>query len=101
MSTPADPLVEWVRRPRFEVIPLEGVEEEVLSHVPKQLTVAVSASPTRGLEPTLALCERLAANGYRTVPHLASPPDRRPRAPARRAREGARRRRAGSVRDRG
>ena len=72
MSRPADPLVEWLRRARFEVIPLEGVEDEVLRHVPKQLTVAVSASPTRGLEPTLALCERLASHGYRSVPHLAA-----------------------------
>jgi len=72
VSPAADPLVDWLRRPRFEVIPVEGVEDEVLRHVPARLTVTVSASPTRGLEPTLALCERLVAHGYRAVPHLAA-----------------------------
>jgi methylenetetrahydrofolate reductase (NADPH) len=72
VSRSSDLPVEWLRRPRFEVIPLEGVEDQVLRHVPTQLTVAVSASPTRGLEPTLALSERLATHGYNTVPHLAA-----------------------------
>jgi len=32
----------------------------------------VTASPVKGLEPTIELAERLAARGYRVVPHLAA-----------------------------
>lgn len=61
-----------VARSRFEVLPLAGIEERVLEHVPAGVTLTVTASPTRGLGPTLALTERLAAHGYRVVPHLAA-----------------------------
>jgi methylenetetrahydrofolate reductase (NADPH) len=54
------------------VIPLDGVEQLVLKHMPRELTVTVTSSPTRGLEPTLALAERLTGHGYRVVPHLAA-----------------------------
>ena len=64
-------LLPFLRRPR-EVMPLAGVEQEVLDHVPSQLTVTVTSSPTRGIDATLSLCERLAARGYRVVPHLAA-----------------------------
>ena len=36
------------------------------------MTVTVTASPVKGLEPTIALVERLAARGYQVVPHLAA-----------------------------
>jgi hypothetical protein len=73
------------------VIPFEGVEDELLRHVPARLAVTVSASQTRGLEPTLVLCERLVEQGYRAVPHLAA---RLGADAARRARADPRRRRA-------
>jgi len=34
--------------------------------------VTVTSSPSRGIEATLSLAERLAARGYRVVPHLAA-----------------------------
>jgi methylenetetrahydrofolate reductase (NADPH) len=58
--------------PRYEVIPLSGAEEAVLEHVPTGVRVTVTTSPAKGLEPTLALSERLAAAGYDVVPHLAA-----------------------------
>ncbi len=36
------------------------------------MTVTVTASPARGLDATLDLTERLAARGYRVVPHLSA-----------------------------
>ncbi len=54
------------------MIPLDGVEQEVVRHVPIELTVTITSSPTRGPEATLALAERLAGRGYRVVPHLAA-----------------------------
>ena len=57
---------------RYEVLPLEGVEEQVLEHVPRAVTLTVTASPTKGLEPTFAVAERLVRQGYEVVPHLSA-----------------------------
>lgn len=57
---------------RFEVLPTARVEEAVVTHLPPGRTVTVTASPSQGLEATLALTERLAARGYDVVPHLAA-----------------------------
>jgi methylenetetrahydrofolate reductase (NADPH) len=65
-------LVELLRRPRFEILPLDGIEERVLSHLGTDVKVTVTASPRKGLEATLALSERLARAGYPVVPHLSA-----------------------------
>jgi methylenetetrahydrofolate reductase (NADPH) len=65
-------LAELLRRPRFEVLPLDGIEAEVLEHLGTDVRVTVTASPRRGLEATLDLSERLAAAGYTVVPHLSA-----------------------------
>jgi methylenetetrahydrofolate reductase (NADPH) len=57
---------------RYEVIPVDGIEEQVVAHVPREITVTVTASPSRGLEATLAVTEHLVAEGYRVVPHLSA-----------------------------
>jgi methylenetetrahydrofolate reductase (NADPH) len=54
------------------VIPLAGAEEAVLEHVPTVVKVTITTSPKKGLEPTLALVERIAGHGYDVVPHLAA-----------------------------
>jgi len=59
-----------LRRPRYEVLPAASTEESVLEWVPRELTVTVTASPAKGLDPTLDLTERLAGRGYRVVPHV-------------------------------
>ena len=61
-----------LRNVRYEVIPARGTEQAVADFVPAGMTVTVTASPVRGLEPTIELAERLAARGYRVVPHLAA-----------------------------
>jgi methylenetetrahydrofolate reductase (NADPH) len=65
-------VTELLRDPRFEVIPGRGTEAAVAEWVPAGMTVTVTASPVKGLEPTIELAERLAARGYRVVPHLAA-----------------------------
>jgi methylenetetrahydrofolate reductase (NADPH) len=57
---------------RYEVIPVDGIEDQVLAHVPRAITVTVTASPSRGLEATLAVTDHLAAAGYQVVPHLSA-----------------------------
>jgi methylenetetrahydrofolate reductase (NADPH) len=72
-APPASPvLAELLRRPRFEVIPLDGIEEQVLEHLTTDVKVTVTASPRKGLEATLDLSERLARAGYAVVPHLSA-----------------------------
>ena len=61
-----------LQRPRYEVFPATSTEETVLEWVPTDLTVTVTASPAKGLDPTLDLTERLTARGYRVVPHVSA-----------------------------
>lgn len=68
-----------LQRVRYEVLPAKATEEKVLEHVPRDVVITVTASPVKGLDPTLDLTVRLAAHGYRVVPHI----------PARLLRDGA------------
>ena len=61
-----------LRSPRYEVFPAPSTEQAVLDWVPRELTVTVTASPARGLEPTLALATALAGHGYTAVPHVTA-----------------------------
>jgi methylenetetrahydrofolate reductase (NADPH) len=63
-------LAELLRNARFEV--LDGIEEEVLEHLGKDVKLTVTASSRRGLDATLALTERVTAAGYATVPHISA-----------------------------
>ncbi len=65
-------LADLLRRPRFEIFPLEGIEEKVLAHLETDVRVTVTASPRRGLEATLELSEHLARAGYPVVPHVSA-----------------------------
>ena len=56
---------------RFEIIPIKGVEAQLGSLPPGQ-TVTVTASPTKGLAPTLEIAAELAARGHRVVPHISA-----------------------------
>jgi methylenetetrahydrofolate reductase (NADPH) len=57
---------------RYEVLPTASIEAKVLDAVPTEVPVTVTASPSMGLDRTVELAERLAAQGYDVVPHLAA-----------------------------
>jgi methylenetetrahydrofolate reductase (NADPH) len=57
---------------RYEVLPVDGIEDLVVAHVPHDVKVTITASPSRGLEATLTVVEHLAAEGYQVVPHLSA-----------------------------
>ena len=61
-----------LQAPRYEVFPGAGTEQAILEWVPRELTVTVTASPARGLEPTLDLATSLAGHGYTAVPHVTA-----------------------------
>jgi methylenetetrahydrofolate reductase (NADPH) len=65
-------LVELLRRPRYEVFPLPGIEDEVAEHVPTDVKMTVTSSPKRGIAATLELSEELARRGFDVVPHVAA-----------------------------
>ena len=57
---------------RYEVLPTPTIEEKLLAGVPTSVQLTVTASPSKGLDATLATAERLRAAGYDVVPHLAA-----------------------------
>jgi len=57
---------------RYEVLPTAKIEQSVVDNVPPDVTVTVTASPTKGIGATLDLAERLIGHGYQVVPHLAA-----------------------------
>lgn len=68
-TTVATTLLEQAR---YEIIPSASIEEKVLASVPRSVTITVTASPTKGLDASLDVTERLRAQGYRVVPHLSA-----------------------------
>jgi methylenetetrahydrofolate reductase (NADPH) len=65
-------VADLLRKSRFELLPLDGIEEQVLEHLGTETKVTVTASPRKGLEATLDLSERLSKAGYPVVPHLSA-----------------------------
>jgi methylenetetrahydrofolate reductase (NADPH) len=64
-------LPDLLEAPRFEVIPASSIEERV-GTLPAGTTVTVTCSPRHGVDRTVEVGERLAAEGYHVVPHLAA-----------------------------
>ncbi len=60
-----------LERPRYEVIPVRGVEAKVAA-LPRGARVTVTASPSQGMARTVEVAEHLAAGGYELIPHLAA-----------------------------
>jgi methylenetetrahydrofolate reductase (NADPH) len=69
---PTAALLAALERPRYEVLPLNGITDDVLAHVPPAIKITVTASPKKGLEPTIRVVEALASRGYKAVPHVAA-----------------------------
>ena len=57
--------------PKFELIPLKNVDDQA-AFLPAGATVSVTASPAKGIEATVELCERLQVRGFRVIPHLSA-----------------------------
>jgi methylenetetrahydrofolate reductase (NADPH) len=65
-------MVRLLENARYEVLPTASAEDTVLEHVGVGQAITITASPSKGLVPTLELAERLTAHGYTAVPHLAA-----------------------------
>lgn len=56
----------------YEILPFKGTFDNVLTHVPREVRLTVTASPQKGLAASLALTTALARQGYDVVPHLSA-----------------------------
>jgi len=63
--------VKVLRAPTFELIPLKRSMDQA-ALLPPGSTVSVTASPEKGMDATIALCEQLQAGGFRAVPHVSA-----------------------------
>ena len=66
-----DALARVLAAPTFELIPLKNALDQA-AFLPAGATVSVTASPAKGIDATVALCEQLQAGGFRAVPHLSA-----------------------------
>jgi len=64
-------LARLLEAPRYEVIPVHGIEDKVAALSPGT-AVTVTASPSHGLDRTVDVSTALAARGYRVTPHIAA-----------------------------
>lgn len=72
LSVPAsEALATVLSEPTFELIPLTDAMDHA-AFLPAGARVSVTASPVKGMEATVALCEQLQAAGFRAVPHLSA-----------------------------
>ena len=55
----------------MEIIPVPGIEDK-LEALPSDMHLAVTCSPTKGVDETLELSEKLIAQGFQVTPHIAS-----------------------------
>lgn len=72
MHKTGEALAELLRHPQYEVIPHRGVEQSVAEHVPRDIGLTVTASPAKGIWPTVEVAERLSRLGYKVAPHLSA-----------------------------
>ncbi|MGI9261513.1 MAG: methylenetetrahydrofolate reductase [Woeseiaceae bacterium] len=64
-------LIDYLRDAYMEVFPAGNIEQR-LSLLEPHSYVAVTCSPTKGVEVTLELTEKLVNKGFRVIPHLAA-----------------------------
>ncbi|VXB23332.1 5,10-methylenetetrahydrofolate reductase [Arthrobacter sp. 9AX] len=57
---------------RIEIIPAQGIVEQVQALVPKTTTLSVTCLPHHGIERTMRTAVELSDAGYTVVPHLAA-----------------------------
>jgi len=55
----------------MEIIPVPGIEERLGALQPNS-HVAVTCSPTKGVDETIELSEKLIAQGFQVIPHIAA-----------------------------
>ena len=67
--------LEAVRRlflkPEFEMLPFRSAIDQI-EFLPEAATVTITASPAKGIEPTLDYATKLAERGFDVIPHISA-----------------------------
>jgi methylenetetrahydrofolate reductase (NADPH) len=58
-------------KPEFEMLPFRSAIDQI-DFLPEAATVTITASPAKGIEPTLEYATKLAQRGFDVVPHIAA-----------------------------
>ena len=69
--TTAQRMKQDLEKSYMEIIPFPGIENKLLT-LPKDVYVAITCSPTKGVDETLSLTEKIVGQGFKVVPHIAS-----------------------------
>ena len=70
-ETVAKRIRQDLQKSYMEIIPVPGIEDK-LDSLPSDMYLAVTCSPTKGVDETLELSEKLIERGFRVTPHIAS-----------------------------
>ena len=70
-ETERDVLLDTVKEAYMEIFPTASIESK-LDVLEPQSYVAVTCSPSKGVDITLEMAERLAQRGFKVVPHIAA-----------------------------
>ena len=70
-ETVAKRIRQDLQKSYMEIIPVPGIEDK-LDSLPSDMYLAVTCSPTKGVEETLELSEKLIERGFKVTPHIAS-----------------------------
>jgi methylenetetrahydrofolate reductase (NADPH) len=75
MSKPSEAVGKRMRKDLenayMEIIPVPGIEER-LGTLQRNMHVAVTCSPTKGVDETIELSGKLMAQGFQVIPHIAA-----------------------------
>jgi len=70
-ETVAKRIRQDLQKSYMEIIPVPGIEDK-LDSLPSEMYLAVTCSPTKGVDETLELSEKLIERGFKVTPHIAS-----------------------------
>tara|TARA_B100002052_G_scaffold104595_1_gene96388 strand:+ start:890 stop:1747 length:858 start_codon:yes stop_codon:yes gene_type:complete len=70
-ETVAKRIRQDLQKSYMEIIPVPGIEDK-LDSLPSDMYLAVTCSPTKGVDETLELSEKLIERGFKVTPHIAS-----------------------------
>ena len=62
---------KYLENAYMEIIPVPGIEDRIGTLQPN-MHVAVTCSPTKGVDTTLELSEKLIAQGFQVIPHISA-----------------------------
>jgi methylenetetrahydrofolate reductase (NADPH) len=75
LTSPSEQTAEGVQRllaePKFELMPFDSFGDQ-MRHLPDGAEIAITASPSLGIDATVEWTEKAAAEGYEIVPHVAA-----------------------------